>query len=162
VIDKTKRMETLCRIPFVEDLSHEECERLAEIATAVRLQKGDILIEQGKRDNSLYILVAGRLQVNRSTSGNNHVTLAYIREGEMAGEMGFLDDSEHSATLMADENCDVLRIVRTDLESLLDEHPHAVYNLMRAIAREVHKITLRMNMQFVEMSNYIHHQQGRY
>ncbi len=157
-----KHMETLCRLPFVNELSDEECRRLAGIATAVRLQKGEILIEQGKIDNALYILVEGRLQVNRSTGGSNYVTLAYIREGEMAGEMGFLDDSEHSATLMADETSDVLRIVRTDLESLLDSYPHAVYKLMRAIAREVHKITLRMNMQFVEMSNYIHHQQGRY
>jgi hypothetical protein len=33
---------------------------------------------------------------------------------------------------------------------------------MRAIAREVHEITKRMNMQYVEMSNYIHHQHGRY
>jgi len=160
--DKKRLMETFCKIPFVNEIEADECERLAEIVTVMRLQKGDVLIEQGKKDNSLYILISGRLQVNRSTGGNKHVTLACIREGEMAGEMGFLDDSEHSATLMADDTSDILRINRMDLEALLDEHPQTVYKLMRAIAREVHKITQRMNMQFVEMSNYIHHQQGRY
>jgi hypothetical protein len=44
----------------------------------------------------------------------------------------------------------------------LDEHPQIVYKLMRAIAREVHEITKRMNMQYGEMSNYIHHKHGRY
>ncbi|MCG6863778.1 MAG: Crp/Fnr family transcriptional regulator [Chromatiaceae bacterium] len=160
--DKKALMKTFCRIPFVNEIAEDECERLAEIVTVRRLEKGDVLIEQGKKDNSLYILITGRLQVNRSTGGNKQVTLACIREGEMAGEMGFLDDSEHSATLMADDTSQILQINRKDLEGLLDEHPQTVYKLMRAIAREVHKITQRMNMQFVEMSNYIHHQQGRY
>ncbi|WP_133511378.1 Crp/Fnr family transcriptional regulator [Candidatus Thiosymbion oneisti] len=157
-----KHMEHFCRIPFLNDLSDAECNRLAEIVTVMRLQKGDILIEQGKKDDSLYVLIEGRLRVNRSTGGGSQVTLACIREGEMAGEMGFLDDSEHSATLQADDTSEILQINRNDLEGLLEEHPQTVYKLMRAIAREVHKITQRMNMQFVEMSNYIHHQQGRY
>ncbi|WP_089725233.1 Crp/Fnr family transcriptional regulator [Candidatus Thiosymbion oneisti] len=162
-IQQTKKhMEHFCRIPFLNDLSDAECNRLAEIVTVMRLQKGDILIEQGKKDDSLYVLIEGRLRVNRSTGGGSQVTLACIREGEMAGEMGFLDDSEHSATLQADDTSEILQINRNDLEGLLEEHPQTVYKLMRAIAREVHKITQRMNMQFVEMSNYIHHQQGRY
>jgi len=162
-IQQTKKhMERFCRIPFLNDLSDVECDRLAEIVTVIRLQKGDILIEQGKKDDSLYVLIKGRLRVNRSTGGGSQVTLACIREGEMAGEMGFLDNSEHSATLQADDTTEILQIDRNDLEGLLDEHPQTVYKLMRAIAREVHQITQRMNMQFVEMSNYIHHQQGRY
>jgi CRP/FNR family cyclic AMP-dependent transcriptional regulator len=160
--EKKKLMGIFCQIPFVNEIEEDECDRLAEIVSVRRLEKGDILIEQGKKDNSLYILISGRLQVNRSTGGNKYVTLACIREGEMAGEMGFLDDSEHSATLMADDTSEILQINRKDLEGLLEEHPQTVYKLMRAIAREVHKITQRMNMQFVEMSNYIHHQQGRY
>ena len=162
ISEKKKLMGIFCRIPFVNEIEEDECDRLADIMTVRRLEKGDILIEQGKKDNSLYILISGRLQVNRSTGGNKHVTLACIREGEMAGEMGFLDDSEHSATLMADDTSEILQINRKDLEGLLEKHPQTVYKLMRAIAREVHKITQRMNMQFVEMSNYIHHQQGRY
>lgn len=162
-IQQTKKhMDRFCRIPFLNDLSDTECDRLAEIVTVIRLQKGDTLIEQGKKDNSLYVLIEGRLRVNRSTGGGSQVTLACIREGEMAGEMGFLDDSEHSATLQADDTSEILQIDRNDLEGLLNEHPQTVYKLMRAIAREVHQITQRMNMQFVEMSNYIHHQQGRY
>ncbi|MCB2263947.1 MAG: Crp/Fnr family transcriptional regulator [Candidatus Thiosymbion ectosymbiont of Robbea hypermnestra] len=162
-IEKNKKhIEIFCRIPFVDDLSEEECGRLADIATVIRLEKGEILIEQGKKDDSLYVLIDGRLRVNRATGGGAQVTLACIREGEMAGEMGFLDDSEHSATLQADDITEVLQIHRKDLEGLLDNYPQTVYKLMRAIAREVHQITQRMNMQFVEMSNYIHHQQGRY
>ena len=157
-----KYMEKVCDLPFVSDLGAEECGLLAGICTVITLKQGQILIKQGKKDDSLYVVIKGRLQVNRDTGGGNHVTLACIRDGEMAGEMGFLDDSEHRATLQADDTTDVLQIKRKHLEGLLDEHPQIVYKLMRAIAREVHEITKRMNMQYVEMSNYIHHQHGRY
>ena len=116
ISEKEKLMGIFCRIPFVNEIEEDECDRLADIMTVRRLEKGDILIEQGKKDNSLYILISGRLQVNRSTGGNKHVTLACIREGEMAGEMGFLDDSEHSATLMADDTSEILQINRKDLK----------------------------------------------
>jgi len=157
-----KHMEAICNLPFVSDLDEGECGRLTGIAVIVTLKKGQVLIEQGKRDDSLYVLISGRLQVNREITGGGHVTLACIREGEMAGEMGFLDGSEHSATLQADDTTEVLQIKRDHLEALLNEHPQIVYKLMRAIAREVHEITKRMNMQYVEMSNYINRQHGRY
>jgi flagellar motor switch/type III secretory pathway protein FliN len=125
-----KYMESICNIPFVSELDDGECGRLAGIASIVRLKKGQILIKQGKRDDSLYVVINGRIQVNRDTGAGGYVTLACIREGEMAGEMGFLDGSEHSATLQADDTTDVLQIKRKHLESLLDEHPQIVYKLI--------------------------------
>ena len=37
-----------------------------------------------------------------------------------------------------------------------------VYRVMRAIMREVHGILRRMNVQYVELTNYITKQHGRY
>jgi len=51
---------------------------------------------------------------------------------------------------------------RDSLEKLLDAHPRIVYQVMRAIIRSVHGTLRRMNIQYVEMSNYINKQHGRY
>ena len=40
--------------------------------------------------------------------------------------------------------------------------PLLVYRVMRAIVREVHSILRRMNIQFVELTNYVTKQHGRY
>jgi hypothetical protein len=40
--------------------------------------------------------------------------------------------------------------------------PELAYQVMRAVVRAAHRILGRMNTQFVEMSNYISHQHGRY
>jgi CRP-like cAMP-binding protein len=78
------------------------------------------------------------------------------------GELGFLDGVEHSASLRAMGNCELLRLERTSLEGLLDKNPDLVYKVMRAIVRTVHRILRNMNAQQVELTNYITKQHGRY
>jgi len=78
------------------------------------------------------------------------------------GELGFLDGVEHSASLRAMGNCELLRLERTSLEGLLDKDPDVVYKVMRAIVRTVHRILRNMNAQQVELTNYITKQHGRY
>jgi hypothetical protein len=59
-------------------------------------------------------------------------------------------------------NSEVFSLSRPDLEAFLAKDPDLVYKVMRSIVRTVHAILRRMNTQFVEMSNYISHQHGRY
>ena len=76
--------------------------------------------------------------------------------------MGFIDGTSHSATLRAYRNTKVITLHRADLENMIDPHPQLVYRVMRMIVRSVHATVLRMNRQFVEMSNYISKEHGRY
>jgi CRP-like cAMP-binding protein len=96
------------------------------------------------------------------TAGGDWVTLQLLREGDMVGEMGFIDGVEHSASLRALGNCELIRLERDSFEELLKTDPELTYKVMRAIVREVHRILRGMNTQYMEMSNYISKQHGRY
>jgi len=96
------------------------------------------------------------------SGGGDLVGLHILREGDIMGELGFLDGVEHSASLRAMGNCELLRLERTSLEGLLDKDPDLVYKVMRAIVRTVHRILRNMNAQQVELTNYITKQHGRY
>ena len=52
-------------------------------------------------------------------------------------------------------NCELLRLERSALESLLDQDRDLVYKVMRAIVRNVHRILRNMNFQQVELTRYI-------
>jgi CRP-like cAMP-binding protein len=80
----------------------------------------------------------------------------------MAGAMGFIDGTVHSATLRALCDTEVYTLERSAFESLLESHPALVYKVMRSIIRSVHSTLMRMNRQFVEMNNYIMKEHGRY
>lgn len=145
-----------------DELSREQCARLGEIITIRRLTDGEFLLYEGHKDNTLYVLVRGKLEVLRSTGGGDSVILHILKEGDMAGELGFIDGLEHSAALRASGESEVFGIERNRFESLVPQDPDLVYKSMRAIVRTVHGTLRRMNIQYVELTNYIVKQHGRY
>ena len=56
----------------------------------------------------------------------------------------------------------VVSLDRNKFEALLDTNPRLVYDVMRAIVRRVHRTLRRMNLQYVELTNYISQTHGRY
>lgn len=160
--DSDSIFQALQNSSLSEGLTTDQCLNLAKVIEPRVLKDHEVLISEGRTDSSLYAIVEGRLEVTRDVSGGDFVTLAVLKEGDFAGEMGFVDGTPHSATLRAMGETKVLSLSRDALESLIDTDPHAVYKLMQTIVRAVHKILTRMNQQFVEMNNYISKQHGRY
>ena len=154
--------EVIKQSPLGQELSEEQCARLAAVATSVCLTDGATLIEEGHVDDTLFVVNEGTLEVVKHTGGDAWITLQLLKPGDMAGELGFVDGVAHSASIRAIGHTEVMFLNRTDLECLLTEDPELVYQVMRAIMRTVHAILRRMNLQFVEMSNYISKQHGRY
>jgi len=158
----SSNIESLKRSDISAGLTDEECTVLATTIEIHDLSDGDVLISEGHTDNRLFIIDKGRIEVTRNTQGGDWVTLAILKDGDFAGEMGFIDGSVHSATLRSTGGARVLSLSRDALESLIDSHPHLVYKLMQTIIRVVHKLLTKMNQQYVEMNNYITKQHGRY
>ena len=148
--------------PLGIGLDAQDCETLAAIMQLRRLEDGEVLIEEGGRDDSLYLLTSGRLAVTRDATGGDHVTLHVMKAGDLAGEMGFVTGDEHIASLNALGPTEVLVLERAKLEALIDTQPRLVYQLMRAIARSVHNTLSRLNQQFIELQNYVTKTHGRY
>ncbi|MFA5083112.1 MAG: cyclic nucleotide-binding domain-containing protein [Hydrogenophilaceae bacterium] len=145
-----------------KDLNTEECALFTDLGTIRELADGEVLINEGVVDNSLHIVIDGNLAVTRLTGGGDWVTLHVLRRGELAGELGFIDGLEHSASLRALGPTTVFSLTREKFDPLLDSNPHMVFRIMRAIIRGVHNTLRRMNQQQIEMNNYITRQHGRY
>jgi len=144
------------------ELSQEEADKLGELMSVQELNDGEFLIEEGARDDSLHVLLAGKLEVIKRTAADGSASLAILRDGDLAGELSFLDAAVHTVGLRALCKCHVLSLKREDFERIIDEHPQIVYKVMRAVARSAHRIVHQMNHDFIEMSNYIFKQHGRY
>jgi CRP-like cAMP-binding protein len=126
------------------------------------LTDGEFLIVQGTGDDSLHVLLEGKLEVVKHTGGGDVAGLAVLREGDLAGELSFIDGHEHTVGLRALCPTHILSLKREDFEKIVNDHPQLVYKVMRAIARSTHRIVHRMNAEFIELNNYIFKQHGRY
>lgn len=144
------------------ELSEEECAVLANVVSRRTLVNDEVLIEEGLVDHSLYVIIDGALAVSKSTGFGDTVTLHVLQAGDMAGEMGFIDGTPHSATLRSIGVTEIFILERVLFETLVDHQPWLAYRVMRAILRTVHTILRRMNTQYIELSNYISRQHGKF
>ncbi len=148
--------------PFAVELTEDQCMTLAGIVEIRELKDGEVLLTEGHMDNSVHVVVTGQLAVIKASDGSGHETLHVLKSGEMAGAMGFIDGLEHSATLSSVGDTEIFSLSRDKFESLLKTDPLLVYRVMRSIIRGIHTIVRRMNNQYVQMTNYITKQRGRY
>lgn len=144
------------------ELSQEEATALGELMSTRGLEDGEFLISEGDTDNSLHVLLDGKLEVVKRVGGGETVSLAILREGDLTGELSFIDGEAHTVGLRALCDSRVLSLKREDFERVVDNHPQLVYKVMRTVARSAHRIVRRMNTEFIELSNYIFKQHGRY
>lgn len=144
------------------ELTTEEATALAGVMESRELADGDLLISEGMNDDALHVLVEGKLEVVKRTGAGEEASLGVLREGDLAGELSFVDGHAHTVGLRALCTTTVLSLARDDFEVMVGANPELVYKVMRAVARSAHKIVHRMNAEFIELSNYIFKQHGRY
>jgi CRP-like cAMP-binding protein len=143
------------------ELENGEIRLLGELMEERQLADGDFLIEDGGSDDSLHVILDGKVEVVKR-AGGDFASLAILREGELAGELSFIDGTPHTVGLRALCDTHVISLRREAFESIIESQPKLVYKVMRAVARSAHRIVHRMNTEFMELSNYIFKQHGRY
>jgi CRP/FNR family cyclic AMP-dependent transcriptional regulator len=152
----------VCNISVCAELDDNEARLLAGKMGVRHMKDGELLVKEGGADQSLFVLVSGKLTVY-STDINGKDNLVYtMKEGECAGTRAFVDRTPRKATLRAVGNTTVYTLTPKDFESLLDDHPRLVYKVMRALFRVTHANLMRMNQETQQLSNYINKTHGRY
>ena len=161
-MNDTDILEALRASRLARELTDAQVHRLAKYLVFRDLQPGEVLVPEGTSDNHLYVVVRGTLGVVRNFGSPEALTLFTIGKGDLVGELSFIDETPHYATLVAIDPTRVFGLEREKLEGLLATQPEIVYRVMRAIVRTVHEIQRRISMQSVELTNYIYKQHGRY
>src|ERR1700722_16358959 len=65
---------------------------IADKANRVHFKKGEVMVENGKRSNGIYLLLKGKARVQIPSQAGG----ATIAAGEICGEMSFLEDASTS------------------------------------------------------------------
>lgn len=99
-------------------LIDEDADWLANIGIVEKVSAGDVLIEEHRQTENIFIVLEGILGVYRSKSW---LAIAKLQSGDVVGEMSFVDATPPSATVRADQDSLVLRVPRTVLQAKIDE-----------------------------------------
>src|SRR5438874_1257550 len=127
--DLLKRTEVFGR------LADRELRRLEKLFRERRVQRNQLLFQQGDPADSLYLVVSGRIRISAADQAGHHKVLAFAGPGEVVGEMGVLSGEPRSATALATDDAQLLQLRKSDLDVLLATDLELMRDLARVIAR---------------------------
>ena len=102
---------------------------LAQRGLLRRYRKGTILIEEGDRGDTLYIIISGRLRAFSSAANGREITFGIYGPGEYLGEMS-LDGGPRSASVETLEPSICSVVARDILDRFIDERPAFSFELL--------------------------------
>jgi CRP-like cAMP-binding protein len=121
---------------------------LSECGEFLEFKAGRTVIGEGQPQESLYLLLHGRLNAVHKVEGGE-APLGTIRDGEWFGEVNIFDPQQASAMVVAHGDARMWRISRANLEEFLNTHPLLGCQLLlgvgEVLARRTRELTTKLN-----------------
>ncbi|HEY2512304.1 MAG TPA: cyclic nucleotide-binding domain-containing protein [Polyangiaceae bacterium] len=114
---------TLARIPLFSDLARVPFETLLRKFVRMVVKPGSVILEEGAYGDAMFAVATGSVRVERWTPDAPPRVIAEMGEGEFFGEMSLLARCPRFATVVAANECELLRLDRADLDAIVQEHP---------------------------------------
>ena len=107
-------------------------------------KEGEVVLKEGELSFDAYIIESG---VARVTKGKLDFVLADLEEGEIFGEMGWLDRSPRSATVTAKTRLAIRVLKEEDAVQFMAHNPKALLPILRVLGSRLRE-TLRLIEKF--------------
>ena len=124
-------------VPLFAGFSDVQLTMLTQVVTRRSVPRGSMLMAEGDATDSLYTIISGRLKVMMGDADGKEVILALLGPGEIVGEMGLIDDSPRSATVIAIEPSELLTISKREFRKCLAENFDMAMGVMRGLVRRL-------------------------
>ena len=129
-------------------LGEEELREISKHAITRRFPARAIVVTEGDRSDSLFIIVEGRLKAYVSDDTGREVILSTMGPGEFFGELA-LDEGPRSASVITLEPTVLSIVPRADFDEFVQSHPrfanHLIHHLIgriRALTKNVTSLAL--------------------
>ncbi|MEP6945784.1 MAG: mechanosensitive ion channel family protein [Acidobacteriota bacterium] len=125
--------ERLNGVPIFAPLSEEETERLALAARSRIFANGESIVRAGNEGNSMFIIVRGHVRVQVVENGVSKIVNT-LGENDFFGEMSLLTGEKRTATVVAEDETEVLRIEKSALKPIFENNPGVVETIGQIVA----------------------------
>jgi CRP/FNR family cyclic AMP-dependent transcriptional regulator len=127
--------------PIDDNALPELLRPLAERSEIRRFRKGSLVLDEGDRGDSLYIVLAGELRAFTGSDTGRHVAYGVYGPGDYLGEMG-LDGGARMASVEATADTTCALVERATLMQYLGERPAFAMELITRVIQRARVATL--------------------
>ena len=130
-------LDLIRRVPLFSMLTNDQAQAIADSVVKRRFRRGELVVEQGRKSNALFILLNGRARVLTADSRGREVILAVHESGDYVDEMSLIDNEAHSATVRCEIQTDMLILGRAEFARCLPENSSLSYAIMRGLVQRL-------------------------
>jgi len=117
-------------VPIFANISDDFVDLLRDRVDLLRFSPGQTICEQGAPADAFYLVRIGFVKVSQK-HGSEDLVLAYLPRGGYFGEMGLLQGGVRTATCVALDHVEVVRILAPDFHQMLDRFPEVRADIQR-------------------------------
>ncbi len=130
-------------LPIFEGLGDGELRKIARLFTQKLYRPGEKIFNKGDSGNEAYVVMRGQVDIVLEEKGK---PIATIGNGQIFGELAFLDGAARVAMAVASQASIVLVIQRSAFNVLAQREPHLGMMVMRNVAMELSNRLRRSNV----------------
>ena len=119
---------------------------LQKRSTAKRYEKNQLIIKEGDKSYSMYIVLAGLVRVVKNYNEFDQMSVANLGPGEFFGEMSLFLLKERTATVVTVEETVVLEINQTNVFDMMSENPQMPYSIIKTLCSRIDDLNERVRM----------------
>ncbi|MCI4669713.1 MAG: patatin-like phospholipase family protein [Bacteroidia bacterium] len=132
---------------YFGEMSDETFEEFASLLEWVELPANRLLVRQGDRGDSMYILISGRLQAWISQDDGSKQIIGEVAKGESVGEMALFTGDPRSADILSIRDSLLVKISKETFDKLVQKFPQSAINISKLIINRFNKRVLANNLK---------------
>src|SRR5688500_15989531 len=109
--------DVLRSAPLFSALDDDAANALSASMVEVRLERGQVLFNEGDLGDRLYVVTSGKVKLQRTSADGRENVLAVIGPGEMFGELSIFDPGPRSSTAAAITDLTLLELGQADVRA---------------------------------------------
>ena len=131
IIDKLVHLEIFSDFNSSNDEHRRLLKEVCLLLEPQSYNSGDVIIKEGDTGDTLYILYEGTVQIRRNTPSNDQFAVVNLttEQNVFFGEVALIDRDTRSASVIAIENCKVLKLDGSRFKELCDKEPVLGYHV---------------------------------
>jgi len=138
---------------WAEDFSWNEICAISMHMEAYSASKGTVVFEEGSEDNTMAIVIKGKVDVVKKESGSKVNIIASIFSSQSFGEMSLIDGEARSAQAVAATDVDMLFLSKDKMYALRDKNSRLAFKLLWIISKMLSQRLRRTSVNLVAQLN---------
>ena len=130
--------EQLQQIPLFSELDLDQLVQLQTHVVVKRYLRGEIILYEGDRlPAKLFTVLSGRIEVKKTAATGKETILRTLPAGELFAAPALFGNGVAPATVMAEQDCQILTIERTTLLEMIQNTPEVALQIIAVLTERL-------------------------